>query len=148
LRLPIHIESRWPYLFSEGYEVTSSATFDYNCIAFAADDQDKWWEPDPNGYAYWPIAWREDSLPCYIEAFQSIGYEICSDGLEADFEKIAFYILDNKPTHAAKQLPDGRWKSKLGDFQDIIHNTLKAVEDHPDYGKAVVFMRRKITILK
>ena len=37
--MPMHPsrENKWPYLVSEGYEVMSPETWDYNCIAFAAD---------------------------------------------------------------------------------------------------------------
>jgi hypothetical protein len=52
--------------------------------------------------------------------------------------------LGGEPTHAAKQLPDGRWKSKLGDFEDIEHNTVKAVEDDYCYGTVVQYMKRPI----
>jgi hypothetical protein len=144
LRIPYHQEKNWPYLSSEGYEKTSQATWDYNCIAFAADVEVKWWWPDAYGHGFWPISWREESLPCFIEAFKSIGYtghESCNGNLEAGFEKIAIYLLNGVPTHAAKQLPDGRWKSKLGPWADIEHNTPKAVEEYI-YGKAMVFMKR------
>jgi hypothetical protein len=63
--------------------------------------------------------------------------------LEPGFEKIAIYLLGGAPTHAAKQLPDGRWKIKLGSWEDIEHNTTRAVEDYI-YGKASVFMKRKL----
>jgi hypothetical protein len=126
-------ENCWPYLYAEGYEVTSIETWDYNCIAFAADIQDQWWWPDANGDADWPINKREVTKECFIEAFQHLGYfghEDCDGSLEAGFDKIAIYLLNQIPTHAAKQLPDGRWKSKLGDWEDIEHNTTKAVEEY------------------
>jgi hypothetical protein len=140
-RLHSYKEGKWPYLFSEGYDVTSIETWDYNCIAFAADVQTDWWWPDDNGDGYWPIKEREETIECFIAAFKFLGYEVCGDGLETGYEKIAIYTLKNVPTHAAKQLPDGRWKSKLGPWEDIEHNTLKAVEEYI-YGKAVVIMRR------
>ncbi|HEV3083903.1 MAG TPA: hypothetical protein VGY66_29240 [Gemmataceae bacterium] len=62
--------------------------------------------------------------------------------LESGFEKIAVYALaSGAPTHAARQLPSGAWLSKLGDLQDIEHQTLEALEGR-DYGKAVRFLRR------
>jgi len=65
--------------------------------------------------------------------------------MEEGFEKIALYTFGGEPTHAAKQLPDGRWKSKLGDWEDIEHNTVKAVEDDSMYGEAVQYMKRPIS---
>lgn len=81
-------------------------------------------------------------MACFIEAYQACGFEVCESGFEADFERIAIYTLNGIPTHAARQLPDGRWASKLGSWEDIEHNTTKAVEEHI-YGKATTFMKRK-----
>ena len=143
MRLSQDRERRWPYLVSEGYTVKSRETWDYNCIAFAADIETEWWWPDPNGEAKWPAGVkREERLECFAEAFGTLGYQGCEDGsLEAAYEKVALYSQNGVPTHAAKQLPDGRWKSKLGSWEDIEHNTVKAVEEHI-YGKAVLYMRR------
>jgi hypothetical protein len=42
--------------------------------------------------------------------------------LEVGFEKIALYATpDGEPTHAARQLLNGKWTSKLGRWQDIEH---------------------------
>ncbi len=51
------------------------------------------------------------------------------------------YVLNGEPTHAARQLPDGRWSSKLGKGHDVSHTTVRGVEG-PCYGKAVQYMRR------
>jgi hypothetical protein len=141
--LPIWKESRWPYLLSEGYNVISVETWDYNCIAFAADVQDEWWWPDQNGDASWPIPNREETLQCFVQAFESLGYKKCWFGIrQRRFERIAIYANQGVPTHAAKQLQDGRWKSKLGPWEDIEHNTTKAVEEY-SYGKVVLYMKRR-----
>jgi len=145
-KLDRQLEDLWPNLSSEGYEVKSIATERYNCIAFAADDPSvNWWPAANEADGYWPISQREVSLACFKEAFASLRYEECGDGLEKDFEKIAIYVFDGLPTHAAKQLPDGRWKSKLGFEEDIEHNSVKAIEDEVCYGKAVLYMKRPIS---
>jgi hypothetical protein len=143
-RLHSYRESKWPYLLSEGYDVTSVETWDYNCIAFVAGVQNQWWWPDTNGDGYWPISERKETISCFIKAFESLGFEVCDDGLEKGYEKIAIFALNGVPTHAAKQLPNGRWTSKLGSWEDIEHNTLKAVEEYV-YGKVDTFMRKSIT---
>jgi hypothetical protein len=144
MRLHPAREQKWPYLLSEGYSVASIETWDYNCIAFAADVQDQWWWPDANGDAEWPPGVkREETLERFIEAFETLGYKRCwFPWRQRRFERIAIYTLNGVPTHAAKQLPDGRWKSKLGPWEDIEHNTIKAVEEYI-YGKAVVYMKRR-----
>ena len=143
MRLPPSKENNWPFLYSEGYDAVSKETWDYNCIAFAADIETRWWWPDPDGDADWPIQRREVTVDCFIEAFKTLGYKECRSARPRNgFEKIAIYVLSGEPTHAAKQLPDGRWKSKLGPWEDIEHNTLKAVEEYI-YGKANVYMERR-----
>jgi hypothetical protein len=142
-KLPFFKESKWPFLASEGYVATSEATWDYNCIAFAADVETQWWWPDEDGNAFWPLTVpREETKQAFIDAYATLNYEVCNDGLlEEEYEKIVIYVSNGQPTHASKQLPDGRWKSKLGDWEDIQHNTPKAVEEHV-YGKAEIYMKR------
>jgi hypothetical protein len=43
--------------------------------------------------------------------------------------------------HAARQLPTGRWTSKLGKAVDIEHDTPEGVTG-PVYGAVVKFLRR------
>lgn len=131
-------------MLSEGYDTVSPATWTYNCIAFAGDITNGWWWPDSNGEGFWPDGiTRETTIPCFIKAYETLGYKVCaSPSLEPNFEKIAIYAERGEPTHAAKQLPDGRWKSKLGPWEDIEHNTTKAVEEYL-YGKVVVYLRRR-----
>ena len=65
--------------------------------------------------------------------------------MEAGFEKIAFYAApDDTPTHVARQLPNGRWTSKLGSWEDIEHATERDVEGIGAfrYGEARRFMRK------
>jgi hypothetical protein len=92
--------------------ITSPSTPDYNCIAWAAHDIERWWEPDPFELYYWPEdAPRSISLEAFVAAFSTKGFSPCdSDHVEPDLEKIAIYVnAQGKPTHAARQLPNGRW---------------------------------------
>ena len=132
----------FPSLESEGYSETSPAAPDYNCIAWAAGRTDVAWWPDPQGLGFWPEnAPRTETLEAFYRAFEVIGYSACSDAaLETGFEKIALYALGGRPKHAARQLPDGRWTSKLGKHIDIAH-TLRGLEG-PMYGQVDGFMKR------
>ncbi len=61
------IEQSFPNLQRCGYSVTSPATLDYNCIAWAANDTEAWWEPDPLDLSYWPLGIpRSYTLDAYI----------------------------------------------------------------------------------
>jgi hypothetical protein len=63
--------------------------------------------------------------------------------LELGFEKVALYGLAESYTHAARQLPDGRWTSKLGNEEDIEHDSPEAVAGGL-YGELVLFMKRRV----
>lgn len=138
------LEAAFPNLAQVGYAITSPATPDYNCIAWAARDASAWWEPDPYGQYFWPAkVQRAYTLGSYEQAYVTLGYGRCPDGsLEAGFEKVAIFA-DTKgiPTHAARQLPSGKWTSKLGPNVDIEHGEVQGVEG-PDYGSVAIFMRR------
>ena len=80
-----------------------------------------------------------------VDLFLAAGYELCGDGnLEDGYEKIAIYAKDGEPTHAARQLGDGRWTSKLGKYEDIEHDSLDALngEGFGEYGSVALFMVR------
>ena len=134
----------FPLLGPDNHEVTSPETPRYNCIAWAAGDERRWWWPDPDGVAYWPVAApREETIGAFAAAYGTLGYSPCADAsIEPGHEKIAVYALGGPPTHAARQLSDGRWSSKLGSSVDIAHS-LEALNG-PLYGAAGLFLRRLI----
>lgn len=126
----------------------SDPSLRYNCIAFAAGRTDVWWWPDPwpdPMNDYWPAGrTRRETVAALAELFRSFGYRPCrSARLEKGFEKVAIYAKGREPTHVAKQLEDGRWKSKLGPEEDIVHNSLENLQG-PCYGKAVKFLKRPV----
>jgi len=144
--------THYPRLAAEGYDKTSCETWDYNCIAWAADDKQNWWWPPGGQYTimgklcYWPPkAPPQQTVKAFVLAFKTIGYEVCQNGdLESGYEKIAIYALNGKPEHAARQLPDGTWTHKMGPSIDLT-TTLTAVEG-PCYGAVVRFMRRRLKL--
>jgi hypothetical protein len=84
-------------------------------------------------------------MEAYLAAFRSRGFEVCNDGsLEAGTEKIVIYELQGKPKHAARQLANGNWTSKMGDFEDVEHLELSCLGG-PFYGEPSVYMARKIS---
>ena len=82
------IDEHLPHLAAEGYELTSDPTDEYNCIAYAAGETDRWWSHDCYDY-YWPEhASRTPSIASRIEVFAGLGYELCGDaGDEPGFRK-------------------------------------------------------------
>ena len=140
----MNLERLFPRLRDATYKITSPAQADYNCIAWAAGDNSRWWEPDPFGQYYWPEGVpREYTVEVYAAAFQRLGFEECQDAtFEVGVEKVAIFAgLDDRPTHAALQLTDGTWTSKLGQLEDIEHRDLDQVGEG-DYGEPVLFLKR------
>ena len=140
------IEGVFPNLVASGYRMTSPATQDYNCIAWAAGVDSAWWWPDEFHFAFWPVTVpRTVTLDAFLAAYETLGYIACADGqVEYGYEKIALYGDKNQqPTHAARQVHSGKWTSKLGPSEDIEHNTVEALHgDH--YGGVLKFMKRPL----
>ena len=132
----------FPGLAQDGYRVTSPDTTRYNCIAWAASRDDRWWWPTV--YAYWPPgAPVAVTLTAFEATFETLGYRRCDDGaLEIRFEKITIFATPvGTPTHAARQLDSGKWTSKLGGDVDIQHANAEALNG-TRYGQVVLFLRR------
>jgi hypothetical protein len=161
--LPQIREQNFPFLTRDLYEVVDGETNNYNCIAFAAGDTTRWWEPDPWGVYFWPIPKREYTVLCFIEMFESLEYQKCKCSLKKrDLEKVAIYhdpvgcvatqdhaeVLPNSPTHAARQFPNGYWRSKLGPWELIEHKTLKCLNGtdrtglRTSYGEPIQILKR------
>jgi len=138
------IEMLFPQLHGGNYHVTSPATETYNCIAWAAGVTNVWWWPhgDPQT-TFWPsMAQRQETVAAFHDAFASLGYIPCDSAEnEPGFERVALYAdVFQCPTHAARQLEDGSWTSKLGTMEDIVH-ALSDLEG-AEYGTVVLVMKR------
>ena len=140
--------ANFPNLVRANYQVTSPRDVTYNCIAHAAGEDDKWWDPckfPAPGY-YWPeFAKRDADIDSLKSCYQTKGFEVCADGAPEDgFTKIVLYADSNEAwTHAARQVDDGEWTSKLGRDIDIRHKTPGCVGG-PLYGEVALFMRKKL----
>ena len=139
------LENDYPNLKSTDYQVTSPDTIDYNCVAWAMGETDTWWWPIPEDESYWLTnVPSQETLEAFIQVFTVVGYQVCFTATyETNFQKIAIYVLNEKPTHVARQLDDGKWTSKLGSNEDIIHHELEGLEGEK-YGKVTTIMKRQI----
>jgi hypothetical protein len=130
--------------------VTSPPTIVYDSVAWAADEDARVWAPDLElGTCYWPPGVpQERTLNAFTKLFMSMGYEILLNTqpyeLESDFQRIAIYIDSrDRPTHVARQLPTGKWTSKLPSREDIQHDSPACLEG-TYFGYVAKTMRRPI----
>jgi hypothetical protein len=130
-------------LAADNYRISSPATWDYNCVAWAAGVTDAWWWPLPG--RYWPPeVSREETVEAFVAAFATLGYvPVAEDKPDPGIERIALYARAGVPLHAARQLADGWWTSKLGPSVDIEHATADAVGGG-EYGEVLVILGRKV----
>lgn len=133
----------FPRLTPTNHRVTSPASTAYNCIAWAAHDVTRWWQPG----RYWPsrVDVPTGSFMQLVQMFADLGFRECEGpDPEPGFEKVALYTEGGGLyTHAARSLPSGRWTSKLGETEDIEHDTPDDVAGGI-YGEVFGFMRRPL----
>jgi hypothetical protein len=133
--------AKFPRLGAGHLELTSPRDIAYNCIAYAAGDTERCWHPSDFACLYWPGGYTEDGMDAWIAAFETLGYAPCESAeLEPGIEKVAIYAQGEWPLHAARQLPSGRWTSKLGDKEDIEHD-LEGLAGR-EYGTVSVILAR------
>jgi hypothetical protein len=133
----------FPKLIEGEYQVTGDRTREYNCIAWAAGVTDAWWGASEDGV--WPEGIPTDgTITSVIRLYEALGYKTCADAsLESGYEKIAIYGDVMGYTHAARQLPSGRWTSKLGGLEDIEHASPDTLVGD-EYGYVVQIRRRAL----
>jgi hypothetical protein len=136
---------KFPNLQREGHTPRSPKSKKYNCIAWAAEDNARWWWPTIP--YYWPLGVpRANTLEAFVQAFESLGFIACDDSeclaphFEPGITRIALYLLNGIPKHAARQINNKIWSSKMGSNMDIEH-TLNALEG-PEYGRVKKILRR------
>jgi len=147
------IKRYFPKLQSDkDFKITSPQTPNYNCIAWAYHYNDRWMWPGGqemkicDGFLYWPddVDDSED-VTAFIKAFEKTGYTLCDNpDFEEGFRKIALYVVKDTTqcTHAARQLSNGKWTSKLGELNDIQHGTPYTIEGQY-YGEVYCIMKRE-----
>ena len=124
------------------FKFTSLGTDVYNCVAWASEITDDWTqEYDSNGNLLL------DAIS-YIDYFKRIGFKITDNrSIEKNKIKIAVYIsthnIQHDFKHVARMLPNGKWTSKLGDWEDIEHDTPELLTGN-SYGNKIIIMERII----
>jgi hypothetical protein len=142
-RLPLSTARLFPQIHEGNHRKTSDPDSSYNCLAWASHHTDRWLDPlKPMGY--WPpdVPLRL-TLNNLTIIYGAEGWSRCdSPDVEPGYEKLAIYT-DRRglPLHAARQLANGKWTSKLGELEDIEHDDLQ-IFDGSSYGTPARYMRR------
>jgi hypothetical protein len=135
-RLQRHFPNLVP---GQNFEFTSLKTDDYNCVAWSTEIEDEWID-----FPYDEQGNYDDNIDKYITYFKNLGFvEIKDSNPEDGVSKIAIYgDNENNFKHVARLLPNGKWTSKIGDWEDIQHDTLEALSGN-SYGHPILLMQKK-----
>ncbi len=121
--------------------LTSPATAEYNCLAWAlgVDDQSIW--PDEDRLNSWPESHpRNDLIGTIVNFLIELGFEeVDHDRRESGYTKIAVHLDNLEVAHVSRLTRHGWWESKLGALADVQHDHVHSLSD--DYGTAYIYMR-------
>ena len=160
----------FPNLANEYFDIIDPRPDVYNCIAHAAGDTSQPWSDAPEDY--WPPQVpRNPTVRGLENLFKWLGFKKCHNPrLDPGYQKVALYASKNLWTHAALQMQNGCWRSKLGKRGPLIeHQTPHGVagpaaldrtadrygpgvygvnrssaKDEESYGRPYVYMRRRV----
>ena len=128
--------AEFPKLKESGCTPKSDPDEQYNCIAWAAGEDHRWWEPCEG--RHWPLpatgSWSDYSIDSLAAAYAEFGFVECEEELkkaclhEPGIQKVALFGRSGEFLHAARQLKHGEWTSKLGPDDDIRHSLADGVE--------------------
>ena len=152
-----HIKGAFPSLVNDECFSIIGYGQEYNCLAHAANETRWFYWPSTKetqiahliGACKWPNSVpNSEEKEVLIQFYKEFKYEVCKDAEYAEgFKKIALYEKDNKFTHAARQLTHGdrkgKWSSKLGPNELILHKTPSSVEGQI-YGNVFCYMKKSM----
>ena len=131
-------EQHFPNLGLSDFEFTSLRDEDYNCVAWGLESKEDWIQfKDEEG--------NYDLRICtYLKYFEERGYSIITDlNVNETTSKVAIYFDNNTGDfkHVSRQLDNGRWTSKIGDWEDLSHSSIEVLLGK-SYGNDFVLMQK------
>ncbi len=134
------IELSWSNLQENlNFIFTSKQTWEYNCVMWSLNRDDEWRDffYSDDGYVN-----PDQSINPYVAYFQENGFETCENSsLEVGALKICIFSKNGIFSHVSRQLQDGRWASKMGNYEDIEHLTEFDVSGL-GYGSPDIYMQK------
>jgi hypothetical protein len=114
---------------------------EYNCISHTLNiNNDISWPFDNNNY--WPVS-RDLTKESFDKFYEFHGFEkmnLLDFSYEPKYIKVALYTNKGIPTHAAIQVDEFFWESKIGEL-GIIKHDLFEIEDNV-YGEVTQIYRK------
>jgi hypothetical protein len=137
----LDIERDFPLLIGKEYEL-SDENFNYNCLAYALGDENRWWEPPRMSGRYWPDGFASDTTVATVESILRVsGFtEELEPSATPITHAVAIYAEGNEWTHFAR-FSEGEWSSKLGEGHDVQGVQLEDLEGLV-YGKVLKILAR------
>lgn len=137
---PAEIATSWSHLERQvNFGFTSVQTWDYNCVMWSLNIDDDWKDffYTEDGYVS-----PDQSINPYINFFKERGFQICENGeLEPGQTKICIYSKNGIFSHVSRLMENGRWASKMGNYEDIEHLSEFDVSGI-GYGKPETYMKK------
>lgn len=102
------VDDVFPGLRGQAYQVSSPKDHRYNCIAYAASDDQRWWWRDEAQEDTWPAdVARAETVDAFRDAFATLGYVACGDDrLEAGYGR------SSRPAGSPMMSFGARWRWK------------------------------------
>jgi hypothetical protein len=121
--------------------IPNSESMEYNCISHTLNiNNDISWPFDNNNY--WPVS-RDLTKESFDKFYEFHGFEkmnLLDFSYDPKYIKVALYTNKGIPTHAAIQVDEFFWESKIGEL-GIIKHDLFEIEDNV-YGEVTQIYRK------
>lgn len=121
--------------------IPNSESMEYNCISHTLNiNNDISWPFDNNNY--WPVS-RDLTKESFDKFYEFHGFEkmnLLDFSYDSKYIKVALYTNKGIPTHAAIQVDEFFWESKIGEL-GIIKHDLFEIEDNV-YGEVAQIYRK------
>lgn len=141
------IKMYWPSLNDEDFEFKSHFNPFYNCLAWAINVNTIFvtmnYFQKKHGLDINNLDHSVNGYAKILEEFYN--YLSCENGeYEKGFEKILLYGDNNNLwTHAARQIKEEMWVSKLGSCENIEHKNIECLNGNT-YGEPKIFMKKVV----
>lgn len=116
---------RKSFNFIENYQILEGTSSPhYNCISHTLNIKNKWsWPKSVDSDNYWPISNISETIDAFDEFYEYHGFTKTNmNKIYLGKNKIVLYSIGEIPKHAALQIKDDLYESKMGRGEIIRHD--------------------------